>query len=237
MRDAALIVPTRGRRKQLARFLEVNHEMRGADVDVILSGDDDDRDTYDGMTVPAYARWYWGPRAGHGEAVNRAATLAAALYPAVGMAGDDTIPETEGGDALLLAELEMPGMAVPVSRHRGRLPEHWFISSGIIRALGWALEPSMRHYWVDVVLHDLGNDTGCARYRDDVQLFHDQEPGQVRPEDDADADRAAYERWQRYRQAADAATIRVVLAAPAGPADPATAEFERYAYGKPGIRL
>ena len=208
MPDAALIVPTRGRRAQLARFLDANHAMRGAEVDVILSGDKDDRDTYDGLTVPPYVFWRWGPRAGHGEAVNRAAVAAAAVYPVVGMAGDDTIPETQGWDAALLSELETPGIAVPVSRKRGRLPEHWFISSPVIRALGWALEPSMRHYWVDVVLHDLGNDTGCARYRDDVQLFHDQEPGQVRPEDDEEADRAAYERWQRYRQAADAATIR-----------------------------
>ena len=208
MPDAALVVPTRGRRKELARFLDANDEMRAADVPVFLCADDDDRDTYDGLTVPDYAHWCWGPRAGHGETVNRAAVTLAARYPAVGLAGDDTIPETQDWDALLLAGLGTPGIAAPVSRNRGRLPEHWFISSSIIRALGWVLEPSMRHYWVDVVLHDLGNDTGCCRYRDDVQLFHDQEPGWVRPEDDPAADLAAYERWQRYRQAADAETIR-----------------------------
>src|SRR5512146_809776 len=177
MPDAALIVPTRRRRAQLARFLEANHAMLAADVIVVLAADDDDRDTYEGLTVPPYACWHWGPRAGHGETVNRAAVALARRHPVVGMAGDDTIPETEGWDAALLSELETPGIAVPVSRGRGRLPEHWFISSPIISALGWVLEPSMRHYWVDVVLHDLGNDTGCARYRDDVQLFHDQEPG------------------------------------------------------------
>lgn len=218
MADAVLVVPTRGRRKELTRFLEANHAMRGADVDVIISADEDDRGTYDGLAVPPYAGWFWGPRAGHGEAVNRAAVAVAPVYPAVGMAGDDTIPETEGWDALLLAAIEdSPGIAVPVSRNRGRIPEHWFISSPVIRALGWAMEPSLKHYLVDVVLHDLGNDTGCARYRDDVQLFHDQPPGQVRDGDDPDADMAAYHRWQKYRQAADAATIRRAIGGLPGP--------------------
>lgn len=235
MADALLVVPTRRRRKRLATFLEANDATRQADVEIIIAADEDDQETYHGMTVPKYARFKYGFHAGHTAAVNRHAVPGALRYPAVGMAGDDSVPETPGWDAQLLAALDTPGIAAPVSRGRGRIPEHWFISSPIISALGWALEPSMVHYWVDVVLHDIGNDTGCCRYLDHVQLRHDhyiQVPAVGRDEvyaeaeASAEADRAAYERWQQFRQAADAATVRRARGAlrepvrpdPAGPA-------------------
>lgn len=216
--DLLVIVPTRGRRVLLERFLAAAAATREAATDLlVVTDDDDDAGTYAGVTLPDATRMVSGPRAWLGPKLNRHAVPAAREYPVVGFLADDVIPETPGWDSLLLAALGTPGIAYGEDRRRADVPEHPFVSSVIVRALGWFSEPSLRHYCLDCVLADLGNAAGCLRFVPHAVMAHlhhschngtGQDATYAEAEANGPHDQAAYQAWRRERMTADVAAVR-----------------------------
>lgn len=219
MADLLIIVPTRRRRARLETFLDAFDATRQADTDLMVVTDDDD-DSCDGLALPPAAALITMPRASLSAKVNPVARVGAGIYPAVGYLGDDTICETPGWDSALLSYLSTPGIAYPENGRRRDVCEHQVISSPIIAALGWYFEPSLRHYWTDTVLTDLGNAAGCLRYVAEAVITHRHyDCGGTYDatyaesvEANGNRDQVAYAAWREERMAADVQKVRAAIA-------------------------
>jgi hypothetical protein len=217
--DLLVIVPTRGRRAQLDRFLAAADATRQAATDLLVVIDDDDTATYEGLVLPSRAHAVTDPRVRLAPKLNRHAVPAARNYPVIGFLADDTVPVTPGWDRLLLAALATPGIAYPDDQRRDDVPEHPFISSAIITALGWFFEPSLRHFYADDVLADIGRGAGCLAYVPEAvveHLHYQTRPGVARDATYTEAeaegfrDQQAYQQWRASRMADDIATVRTL---------------------------
>ena len=200
-----------------------------AETDVTWAFDDDDPLAAKSIAAvvasagsfPVSART--GPRQGLGAWTNEVAVASMAGYRALASFGDDHVPVTPGWDKLLLEAIDGmggTGIAYPNDQVRDDVCEAWVQSSDIVRRLGWMCEPTLNHWWVDQVIHDLGDSAGCLKYLPDVLVPH-KHPAAGKAQVDAtyrdsgrhiDADRAAYEVWRAQRMAADVATVRALVA-------------------------
>lgn len=205
------------------RFLAAYADTVQGDTDLLVVTDDDDQDAYAGLQLPARASVTVLPRMWLAPKLNTVCVPAAERYRAVGFLADDCVPQAPGWDVMLTAALATPGIAYPNDRRRDDIPEHAFISSQIITALGWFFEPSLRHYYADEALADLGRAAGCLRYVPDAVVahlhYHVGGTGAKRDRTYAEAekngadDSAAYQAWRTERMGADAATVRAALEA------------------------
>lgn len=201
-----------------------------AQTDIAVAHDSGDPASAGYMELSARADdrviWYTGPRQTVSGWINHVALEQMHAYRALMVLGDDHIPRTEAWDSLLLdaiAQMGGTGIAYGDDLLQGaRLPTAAMISSGIVAALGWMAEPSMRHYLIDNVWQDLGEGAGCLAYLPDVILEHCH-PGNGKAVYDATyteeaardrEDQAAYDRWCEQGRAADVATV-VALRTPA----------------------
>lgn len=251
MRDLLVIVPSRGRPERLHAMIEACLSLSEADTDIAVACDDDDLyDLRQFTGLPGIARvcWHHGPRAGLARWTNRLAALYTGRYPeycslggvttspepggryrAFASLGDDHLPRTPGWDRLLLeaiGKLGGEGIAYGNDLHQGAaLPTAPVISAGIVGALGWMMEPSLRHMFVDNVWADLGREAGCLAYVPDVVIEH-QHPDAGKASGDGvyeesaagtGVDRDAYHRWRNERMAGDVAKVRAVTRRAAGP--------------------
>jgi hypothetical protein len=222
--DGLIICPTRRRRGSLGGFVEAFAATREAHTDLLVAVDHDDTDTYAGLKLPPWARFAVAPREWLTPKLNRWAVPAANVYPAVGFAGDDSLPASAGWDAALFAALGTPGIAVPVSTTGSRadgVGEHQVVSSVIVRALGWYFLPSTCHYYTDNAWADLGRELGIYRTVHAAVLNHyraapppggQRDETYARAEVNGPADGAAFREW-RYGDGfgRDLATVRVAL--------------------------
>lgn len=185
---AVFIVPTvAARRPRLEAFLAAYDDTAEASQ-LLIAVDTEDHGTWDGLKLPHGAHMAAAPRMDLGPKVNHWAMRHAGDWDHVGFLADDCIPETPGWDLMLLEALDgRPGIAYPQSG-RNALPEHWLMSSSVLRALGWAFQPGLKHYYADVVLSEIGSMAGCL-YPAGCMVRHEHH------------DRAAVEHDQTYRQA------------------------------------
>lgn len=143
-------------------------------------------------------------------------------YRALASLGDDHLPRTQGWDRLLLEALDKlggEGIAYGNDLHQGEaLPTAPVISAGIVEALGWMMEPGLKHMHVDDVWRDLGRGAGCLAYVPEVVIEH-QHPDAGKAVGDEtytesaagmSADRDAYHRWRDERMASDVAKVRAL---------------------------
>jgi hypothetical protein len=201
------------------RFLAAWSATVHGDTDLLVVTDDDDH-SYRGMRLPAHAGLRVLPRMRLGPKLNAVCVPAAEQYKAVGFLADDCLPQTPGWDVMMMEALAAPGIAYPEDRRRDDIPEHAFISSPIITALGWFFEPTLAHYYTDNLLADLGRAAGCLRYVPDAVVAHlhyqvggtgaERDRTYAEAEKNGAPDYAAYQAWRTARMAADAATVRAV---------------------------
>lgn len=203
----------------MQRFLVAFAATVQGDTDLLAVTDNDDQGTYAGLVLPERASMTVLPRMNLAPKLNAVCVPAAQRYKAIGFLADDTLPETPGWDVLLLGALETPGIAYPQGHRRSDIPEHPFISSGIVTALGWFFEPSLCHFYADNVLADLGRTAGCLRHVPQASVRHMHYTRTCTPGDrtyfeaevNGPADQAAYQAWRRERMAADAAVVRAAV--------------------------
>jgi hypothetical protein len=88
-----------------------------------------------------------------------------------------------------------------------RLPTAAFMTSDIIRTLGWMCPPTLEHLYIDNAWLELGRAMGRLRYLPDVVLEHlhpdagkaqqDQTYAEANHPDRDRRDKAAFEAWRR----------------------------------------
>lgn len=168
MTEMAVIVPTRGRRKEVQRLLRA-WAMTYAQADLYLAIDSDDTDTYTGLLVPESTTVCVNARTSMCGALNRVATQIASEYLIVGFMGDDHLPRTVLWDQVLRATMRdgAPGPAIAYGNDliQGELlPTAVFMSSAIIEGLGYMAPPGIEHLFPDIVWRDWGEALGPGHY-------------------------------------------------------------------------
>jgi len=224
-RDLLVIVPSRGRPGNVARFVRAVAATSTAQTDIVFGFDNDDPDLQKSIGAAHSAQVpvivVTGPRKGLGAWTNELALEFAGDYTALASFGDDHVPQTHGWDKLLLGAIDGmggTGIAYPNDGIRDDIGEAWVMSADIVRALGWMCEPALKHWWVDEVITVIGREADCLAYLPDVTVRHNH-PAAGRGQFDATyweafegvaADKKAYETWRAERMAADVATVRVL---------------------------
>jgi hypothetical protein len=233
MRDLLVIVPSRGRPERLWAMIEACLSLSEADTDIAVGIDSDDPAAarYEEI-VGAYHFAYQGgvfctkaERRTLGAWTNRIAAANTGEYRAFASLGDDHVPRTAGWDGLLLEALDNlndygEGIAYGNDLHQGEaLPTAPVISAGIVSALGWMMEPGLKHMHVDDGWRDLGQAAGCLAYVPEVIIEHQHPDAGKAVSDETytesaaglSGDRDAYHRWRNERMAGDVAKVRALL--------------------------
>ncbi len=110
---------------------------------------------------------------GYVSALNQAAVPLSVTTDIIGAYQDDLLFRTQGWDERVRETLTTPGIAYGDDKLQGeRHPTAVFMSTPIIRALGWLALPTLRHQWADDVWKALGTAAGCLRYMPDVVIEH-----------------------------------------------------------------
>lgn len=179
--DLLVMVPTRGRRKQCERMLKSFRETATcADLLVIL--DHDDQDTYAGTDWGDVPVAVLEPRAYLQQKLNKTAEAVVNDYSVLMWMADDCVfgpPPQEGcppWDAAMLAALEDlggSGWVYADDKRRSDVPEHWMVSSDVVKALGWFYPPAVMHYYGDNSIAELGKRAGLIRHCPEAVIPHE----------------------------------------------------------------
>ena len=169
------MVPTRGRRAQCERLLE-SFTATATCADLLFILDPDDLDTYAEMDWGPATTAILEPREYLVGKLNKTALAMADLYDVLMWAGDDCVFETPGWDKLMLATLEKDlggcGWVYPDDKRRIDVPEHWMVSSDVVKALGWFANPVLDHFYIDNSVADLGKRADMIRYCPQAVIEH-----------------------------------------------------------------
>lgn len=176
-RDLALLVPSRQRPHNIARLLEAMDRTCRADTTLIVGVDADDPD------LPAYQAFSGidlvvQPRRRLVQWLNDLAFANVDEYRYLGHIGDDNVPRTVGWDVRVMESLERQG---PISfafgddldpgRAPGSLSLTIFMTSEVVRRLGYMGPPRIQHMYVDPVWFAWGQATSIE-FLPNVVLEH-----------------------------------------------------------------
>jgi hypothetical protein len=174
-----VLVPSRGRPGNVIRLLDGVSATSAGACDLVVCVDDDDPTRADYVDALARVGFGWlevGPRDGIGPLLNRHAPRYALRYQAVGFMGDDHLPQTARWDRRVMAaldELAPAGIVYGDDRFQSAaLPTAVFMSSCIVRALGFMVPPGQLHLYLDDYWAQLGRLLGRLRYLPDVVIEH-----------------------------------------------------------------
>jgi hypothetical protein len=234
--DLLVIVPSRGRPESLER-LAAAWDATGAFAEsagLVVAVDDDDpklpgyHEAMDRLR-PAFlyrplSLALCGPWQPMVAKLNQAAVFAATQPDppfALGFAGDDHLPRTEGWAGRYLEALREMGTGIVYGDdglQGEKLPTQWAMTSDIVRALGRMVPAPVDHLYCDNAIRDLGEAAGCLRYLPDVLIEHmhplagkaqvDNGYRLVNAPSQYRKDRTAYQRWRDEQLAADVTAIR-----------------------------
>jgi hypothetical protein len=236
--DLAILVPSRGRPRNIERL--VRHCALTCRTDYVIHFGLDDDDDATEASRKAAGGWpcETGPRTGLAPWTNTLAALHMDA-PYLCSVGDDMVPETDGWDEQLVAVIAKMGggFAYPNNQRFTSTPEACVMDTRIVAALGWMALPGADHWFIDNTWADLGRDDSG---REDllaclpdviVRHLHCNVEGGDAPDPtywDAakrfEADMRAYQRWRlggktpdgrRWGMAADRATVRAACSGPA----------------------
>lgn len=223
MADLVVIVPSRGRPDAARDLADAFDATCTADTQLLVVVDESD------PTQEEYERPLLRT-ASHSmvEALNIAARIVTESEPppfAVGFCGDDHRPAGDWDVQVLSALRDLgTGMVYGDDGFQGeRLPTAIFMTSDIVRALGYMSPPTLKHLYVDSSWLALGKAAGCIRYLPDVKVTHVHPIAQGLPMEGWDeghrrvnskemyaTDLVAFTRWRYMELPAAAAKIRAL---------------------------
>lgn len=227
--DMLVIMPSRGRPEQAIHAIAEGITFSTADTHYFVGIDEDDPylSIYESLLMSSGRHGQVsvavGPRQNLVQWTNFAAKAFAKNFRYLASFGDDHVPESLGWDSSLIQAIEDiggTGFAYPEDLRRNDIPEAIVMSSNIVQALGWMMEPSLQHFYVDNVWADLGNGAdACIMFCPHVTVRHNHyqaNPQVQRDNTYAEAeshggdDAMAYQRWRTTRMAQDIQTIRTL---------------------------
>ena len=226
MADLVVIVPSRGRPENVARLGDAWREAKTFGTHLIVAVDDDDPrlGDYRAVELPYLSELWVVPRKRLGGTLNAcAASVLRGLAPplAIGFMGDDHLPRTEYWASQIVSALKETGSGIVYGNdllQGEKLPTAAFMTSDIIRTLGWMVPPGLVHLYIDDTWRELGNAMGRLKYLPDVVIEHLHPAAGKAPRDagydEANSperdrlDRAAFESWMRDGLPGDVAKLR-----------------------------
>lgn len=210
-----VIVPTRGRPKNLAELWAAFEETCDGDTRLVACVDLDDPELpgyqalADQLQDELWFRLETGPRLRLGPTLNVAGPKWAARSDAVAFLGDDHRPRSRGWDTAYLAELKRLGTGLVYGNdliQGANLPTQVAMTSEIVLATGCMVPPGAVHLYLDNAWLALGRALGAITYLPDVVVEHQHpiagkaawDQGYEECNTDAlmDADRQVFEAWQ-----------------------------------------
>ena len=168
-----VICPSRGRPTKAREAYDAFEATRSLDDTKMVFVVDADDDTFIGYVkqqVPVATYKHEG--GGMGPPLNVASAEYSQLHDIVGFVGDDHRFRTQAWDAAITKALETPGFAYGDDRIRHDIPSQVFISSGIVRTLGWMSLPGAKHLYLDDAWRVLAQGVDRYFYLPDVVIEH-----------------------------------------------------------------
>lgn len=170
--ELLVIVPSRGRPENIARLLQAWKDTGAeADLEVAVDSDDPSLDEYLSLDVTVTV----GMRKGMVGTLNDRARVAATHARYLGFMGDDHRVRTLGWDKTVCAELAAMGTGFVYGNdlfQQAALPTAVFLTSDIVRALGYMVPPDLAHMYADNAWRDWGNAIGRLHYLPEVIVEH-----------------------------------------------------------------
>lgn len=170
----AVLVPSRGRPQNVARLIEAMKATCRADTRLVVGVDEDDPtlEDYKSLDCELVVR---PPM----RLVAWLNTLAPSRKePFLGHIGDDNVPRTDGWDVRIVRSLKRQGQVgfcfgddLDPGRPPGSLSIHIFMTSGVVKRLGYFGPPQIQHMYVDPVWYAWGKATSIE-FLSDVILEH-----------------------------------------------------------------
>lgn len=170
-----VIVPSRGRPQNIERLVGdwLDTATTDADLRVVIDADDPELDRYLKIEEAPFLEIEVQQQRGLNRILNAAAIIEASYYGIVGFMGDDHAPRTIGWDQKIRDVLEDSiGVAYGDDLLMGEtIPTAAFITSNLVRCLGWYSPPALTHLCLDVFWKHLGEATSL-HYLPDVIIEH-----------------------------------------------------------------
>jgi hypothetical protein len=168
-----VLCPTRGRpdaaRETLASFQETR-ELSDTQLLFVVNADED-QEIYRGMPTFVVPRQDW-----MNDVLRLMVEHILLVGPPdyLGFIGDDNRFRTPGWDSRVVEVLEDRGGGFAYGNDLGRfdIPSHVFVSSNIVRALGWFGLPGAHHLYLDNTWGHLGEGADCLYFIPDLIIEH-----------------------------------------------------------------
>lgn len=170
----AVIVPSRGRPAAMAELLEEFKNTCSGDTRILCRVDDDDPEL-DGYRDAVPTHLYVGKRIGLGASINEIAQGFWNKYDILGFMGDDHRPRTLHWDVRVMEAIDKDPFAVVYGDDllQGRnLASHVFMSSELVKKLGWFNPPGIKHMYIDNFWMALGVNLASLTFLEDVIVEH-----------------------------------------------------------------
>lgn len=174
MRDLAVMVPSRGRPGNIQRLRDNMFENNRGDTQLYVYVDEDDPKLAEYRKIIGI-ELVVGPPNRIGPILNNKAPLLAEDYFIVGFMGDDHIPRTPGWDTRIINKLKEVGTGVAYGNdllQGENLPTAAFMTSDIIRTIGYFVPPKAQHLYLDNFWMAIGLGIKRLFYFDDVIIEH-----------------------------------------------------------------
>ena len=175
MSGLIVLCPTRGRPRDAAETYNSFHTTAawaGSKIVFVIDEDDPSLDEYLVKGLPTLAQ----PAPGNMvAALNQAALALVDTYDTIGFIGDDHRFRTLGWDLKVRHALERMGGGIVYGddlAQRANLPTQVFMSSKIIKALGWMGLPTCHHLYIDNAWLVIGTELGRIEFLPDVVIEH-----------------------------------------------------------------
>lgn len=207
MPSLLMIVPSRGRPRNLDRLVQAWRTTASGHADLVVALDEDDPDlfAYDAGRV---AMVTVGPRQSFVAWTNQLAVRQAANYRFIGSMGDDHRPRTPGWDRMLCEALEELGSGIVYGDDLApgeHLPSAVTVTSDLVRGLGYLIPPVLAHHGAARFWLELGDALGRARFLPEVVIEHlhyttgksSIDPGYLRTAAEVEHDQDRYEAYRR----------------------------------------
>ena len=226
----AVLCPSRGNPKALNEALASFHDTV-MDAETRFIAVLDENDPMLAEYIATLDAGYWDyipvPESESGNmnlALNYAAIQTAEKYDIVGFIGDDHRFRTKGWDRIVKKVLSDAGGGFLYGNdlYMGDyLPTQVFISSPIIRALGWMGLPGARHLYLDNTWKYLGENTDSLYYLPDIVIEHmhpvagkgewDENHKRVNTDEMYAHDRAVYDAWVKTSAPTEVEKVRAAI--------------------------
>ena len=217
-----VLCPSRGRPDNARELLDTFQKTKtntSSYLAFVLDSDDPTASEY-----PRGAYVVERGRPGMVDALNNVAGTEVDKYTYIGFVGDDHRFRTKGWDTVMLAYLARAGGGFAYANdllQRENLPTAVFVTSEIVKQLGYFSPPKLAHLYVDDSWKYLGDGADCLYYFPDIVIEHmhpfngkaEWDEGYRRVNDTGviSADRFAYEEWLRVDADKDVARVKEAL--------------------------